>query len=188
MAAEREEVEVRSRAEWRRWLDAHHDRSPGVWLVIYKKGRGPHVSWDEVVDEALCYGWIDSTGRRIDDDRWAIHVRPRKPASAWSRVNKDRIDRLTAEGKMAPAGLAAVAAAQASGAWTALDEVEAGVVPDDLQAALDASPVARATWDGYPPSTRKLALAWISTAKRPDTRARRVAETVTAAAEGRRAR
>jgi uncharacterized protein YdeI (YjbR/CyaY-like superfamily) len=138
MAAEREEVEVRSRGEWRRWLDTHHHRSPGVWRS--------------------------------------------------SRVNKDRIDRLTAEGRMAPAGLAAVAAAQASGTWTALDEVEAGVEPDDVQAALDASPAARATWDGYPPSARKLALTWISTAKRPDTRARRVAETVTAAAEGRRAR
>lgn len=183
-----EEVEVRSPAEWRDWLAEHHASSPGVWLVLFKKGRGPQVSWDELVDEAICFGWIDGKGRRIDDDRWAILVRPRSPASAWSGINKARVERLRAAGLMAPAGLAAVDAAKASGTWIALDEVEAGVEPDDLRAALDAVPAARAAWDGFPPSARRLLLTWIADGKRPETRARRVAATVSEAAEGRRAR
>ena len=182
------EVTVRSRQEWRDWLAAHHEDAPGVWLVTYKKASGgPHVSYDDTVREALCFGWVDSQPRKVDDERSARLMTPRKSTSRWSKANKARIPDLEAQGLLAPAGEAAVAAARANGAWSALDDVEALVEPDDLAAALDAVPAARRSWDGFPPSARRGILEWILDAKRPATRQRRIAETVDEAAEGRRA-
>ena len=182
------EVTVRSRQEWRDWLAAHHEDAPGVWLVTYKKASGgPHVSYDDTVREALCFGWVDSQPRKVDDERSARLMTPRKSTSRWSKANKARIADLEAQGLLAPAGEAAVAAARANGAWSALDDVEALVEPDDLAAALDAVPAARRSWDVFPPSARRGILEWILDAKRPATRQRRIAETVDEAAEGRRA-
>jgi len=181
-----EQVYGPDRAAWRRWLEQHAAASGGVWLV-FDKGPGRRLSYDDVVEEALCFGWVDSLPRTLDDARSMLYVSPRAPRSNWSRANSERVERLTAAGAMTPAGLAVVEAARASGTWSALDAVEDGVEPDDLRAALDAVPTARAAWDGFPRSARRGILEWVGSAKRPQTRAQRVATVVSEAAEGRRA-
>jgi uncharacterized protein YdeI (YjbR/CyaY-like superfamily) len=181
-------VHPERRADWRRWLAENHATSDGVWLVSWRaaSGRG-RIPYDEAVEEALCVGWIDSLATTLDDERHLQLFTPRRRASGWSRTNKVRVERLTAAGLMRPAGLAAVEAAVADGSWTLLDAAEDLVEPEDLTAALDAVPAARGHWDGFSPSSRKAILQWIVTAKRPETRARRVEETTRRAAEGRKA-
>lgn len=186
-AASYERLEVASVEDLRGFLAEHHADSPGVWLVTWKKGRGPYVAWTEIVRELLCWGWIDSRGQRVDDDRTSLLVCPRRPGSGWSRVNKQHLLELYDEGRMQPSGEAAVARAKADGSWTKLDEVETLREPDDLAAALDAVPDARRSWDAFPKSARRAALEWLSSAKREETRARRVATIVSEAAVGRRA-
>lgn len=181
-------VEVTSRAEWRAWLTRHHATSDGVWLVTFKRASGgPHLPYPDVVEEALCFGWVDSTSGSVDDRRSRLWLAPRKKGSGWARTNKERVERLTAEGLMTPAGLAAVERAIADGTWTALDSVEALEVPNDLIAALDSVADARRHWDAFPPGERKRILQWIATAKRPQTRAARVEETARLAGENVRA-
>ncbi len=176
------------RAAWRRWLEEHHGESRGVWLVTWRKasGRTP-VSYDEAVEEALCFGWVDSVGRALDDDRTMLRFTPRKPRSAWSRPNKERVARLEAAGLMAPAGAAAIAVARANGAWTRLDDVEEGIVPPDLESAFADHPGSHEQFDAFPRSVRRGILEWIVQAKRPETRARRVLETASLAERGERA-
>ncbi|HEX5366630.1 MAG TPA: YdeI/OmpD-associated family protein [Acidimicrobiales bacterium] len=188
MLVDRPQVEVTSRRELRRWLAHRHATSPGIWLVRWKRHVADrHVTYEAVVEEALCFGWVDSQPRALDARRSMLLLTPRRPASRWSAANKARIERLTADGRMAPAGLAAVATARANGAWGALDQVDALAEPEDLAAALDRRAAARRHWDGFPPSTRRAILEWILTARRSETRARRVAVTVEEAAAGRRA-
>lgn len=180
------QVRIADRPALRAWLAEHAASSGGVWIVTVK-GRDRAVEYDDIVEELLCVGWVDSLGRRLDDRETMLYVAPRKPGSAWSRPNKERIARLEAAGLMLEAGRAVVEAAKASGRWTALDEVEQGIEPPDLTAALDASPAARSAWDGFPRSTKRAILEWISTAKTTPTRERRIATTVSEAAIGRRA-
>jgi len=183
-----EQVEITSRAQWRAWLAEHHADAPGVWVVTHKKSEGDkHVPYDDVAEEALAFGWVDSQPRKLDERRSQLLVTPRKPRSSWSKVNKERIERLTAAGRMTPAGAAAVATAKANGAWSALDDVEQLVEPDDLRAALDADPAARRHWDAFPRSARRGILEWIGTAKTAPTREKRVAETARLAAQDIRA-
>ena len=183
-----ERVKIESVAALRRWLAAHHDRSGSVWLVTWKKGSGgPHVSYDQIVDECLCFGWVDSLPRSLDAGRTMLRVSPRDPKSLWSGANKRRVRRLERTGRMTGAGRRAVEAAKASGTWSFLDDVERLEVPADLVAALDATPGARRRFERFPPSSRRGILEWIKTAKRPATRARRVAETATKAAANRKA-
>jgi len=177
-----------SRAEWRQWLATHHASAPGVWLVYCKKASGqPSVTYPEAVEEALCFGWIDSHPRKLDADRTQLLFTPRKPRSGWSKVNKERLTRLEAAGQLMPAGLAAIARAKQNGAWESLDAAEAGHIPADLAAALAANDVAQANFTAFSPSARKQILTWVLGAKQPETRARRVAETVRLAALGKRA-
>jgi uncharacterized protein YdeI (YjbR/CyaY-like superfamily) len=179
-------IEPGDRAQWREWLEANRDSSPGVWLAVGKKGNSKtHLTYDDAVEEALCFGWIDCIVNRMDEHRFKQLFTPRKPGSAWARTNKARVERLIAEGCMTPAGLAAIESAKANGSWKALDDVEALVVPDDLTAAFEAEPRAAAGFAALPESGRKMALYWIASAKRPATRAKRIAATVRAAAEGR---
>ncbi len=188
MAVDHSQLLVESRAAWRSWLREQHGSAAGVWAVTWKKtSPGPYVSYEELVEEALCFGWIDSLGRRLDDERTQLLFTPRKPASKWSRPNKERIERLTAAGLMAPAGEAMVELAKRTGTWTALDLVEDLVEPPELRAALDAVPAARRSWDGFPRSTRRAILEWISSARTDATRDKRVRTTVDEAAAGRRA-
>jgi uncharacterized protein YdeI (YjbR/CyaY-like superfamily) len=155
-----------------------------VWLVIWKKESGrPHVSYDEVVDECLCFGWVDSLPRKLDEQRSMLRISPRNPRSNWSRVNKDRVARLEAAGKMADAGRAMVDLARSSGTWDFLNDVDDLIVPDDLARALDAIPEARRYFDRFPPSSRRGILEWIKTAKTDATRSKRVRETAEKAAQ-----
>ena len=177
-----------TRAAWRAWLEQHHERTEGVWLISYKQATGkPRVAYDEAVEEALCFGWVDSKPNKLDDERSMLWFAPRKRGSGWSRPNKERVARLIAAGLMAPAGLAKVEAAKADGSWVALDAVEALEEPPDLQVALAANLAARQHWDAFPRSARRGVLEWIANAKRPETRARRIEETARLAADNVRA-
>jgi uncharacterized protein YdeI (YjbR/CyaY-like superfamily) len=181
-------VHPTTRAAWRDWLAAHHTQTTGVWLVTWKKATGqPHLPYDEAVEEALCFGWIDSKSNKLDDARSMLWFSPRKPGTGWSRPNKERVIRLTAAGLMAPAGLDKVAAAQADGSWNALDTVEALVLPDDLVQALAAYPQATAFFAAFPRSIKRGILEWIVSARKPETRAARIAETARLANENQRA-
>jgi uncharacterized protein YdeI (YjbR/CyaY-like superfamily) len=182
------QLEIAAASELRDWLAANHDSSPGVWLVTWKKSSdGPHVSYDEFLDELLAYGWIDSQGKSLDDERTQQLITPRKPRSNWSARNKGIVDRLVAEGRMADPGMRMIELAKETGTWTALDAVERLEEPEDLKAALDAHPEARKHWDAFPPSTRRAILEWILNAKRETTRHKRIAETAEKAAENIRA-
>ena len=188
MRADAPQVHAETREAWRDWLAAHHETAAGAWLVSWKKATGrPAVGYDAAVEEALCVGWVDSTGRRLDDERSMLYFAPRKARSGWSRPNKERVARLSTAGLMRPAGLAVVAAAQADGSWSLLDDVENLVVPDDLRAALDAHEGAASHWEAFPRSAKRGILEWIVQAKRPATRANRVEETARLAAQNERA-
>ncbi|MCB0918483.1 MAG: YdeI/OmpD-associated family protein [Actinobacteria bacterium] len=185
--ADLEQVFVNSRRELREWFIAHADESPGIWLVTYKQRSGlANISYDEVVQEALCFGWIDSTVRRLDEQRGMQLLTPRKRGSTWSASNKQRVARLQEQGLIEAAGLAAIRRAKADGSWTVLDAVERLEVPADLAAALAGLPGAQQGYDAYPPSARKQALWWVVSAKRPATRANRIERIVEAAARGER--
>ena len=172
---------------WRAWLAEHHDRETGVWLHCYRKSSGkPSVDWSESVDEALCFGWIDSTRRSIDDQSYKQYFAPRKPKSNWSKINKEKVERLIAEGRMTPAGLAVIERAKANGSWENLDAVEAMEMPEDLAVALDAHPGAREFVDLLSRTRRWEMLYWINGAKREATRADRIRQVAEAAAKGTR--
>jgi len=178
-----ERLEIHDTAELRRWLNEHHQRAEGLWLVSFKRHCGErYVSWPDLVQELLCFGWIDSQTRTLDEDRSMIWISPRKAGSMWSRTNKEHVEAIVAEGRMTPAGFEKVDAAKRDGSWTLLDDVEAGVVPDDLSAALDAAPEARANFDAFTHAQRKGFLWWVKSAKRDRTRAERIAHTVRCAA------
>jgi uncharacterized protein YdeI (YjbR/CyaY-like superfamily) len=177
-----------TRAALRAWFDANHTSARGVWLVSWRQATGrPAVPYEEVVEEALRVGWIDSTAGTLDDERSMQLLTPRRPKSTWTRRNRERVEQLEAAGLLTEAGRAAVETAKANGWWTILDPVEDLLEPDDLAAALDATPRARTAWDGFPPSSRKMMLWWVISAVRPETRERRIARIVAEAAEGRRA-
>lgn len=181
-----ERIEPADAAEWRVWLEANHASAAAVWLVYRKKGSGQRaLSWSEAVDEALCFGWIDSKVQPIDDLRYEQWFTVRKPTSVWSKINKEKIDRLLAERRIAPAGLAVIEAAKANGSWSILDDAENLVLPDDLAAALAERPGAADGYDAYPRSTKRYILQWLATAKRPETRAKRIAEAAEDAAASR---
>lgn len=175
-------------AAWRRWLQRNHDKARGVWLIIYKKESSrKSVYYPEAVDEALCFGWVDSKGNRRDNESYYQYFAPRNPRSNWSRINREKVERLLREGKMTEAGLKMVNLAKERGTWQALDPVDALTIPDDLETELARYPNARAYWDAFPPSTRRGILEWILNAKRPETRTRRVLETAELASKNIRA-
>ena len=177
-------VEARNRAAWRAWLRRHHRTAPGAWLVYHKKHSDtPSVTYEEAVQEALCYGWIDSLVRALDRDRYRQLFTPRKPRSTWSQANKRRVARLLAEGRMQPAGLAKIEAAKANGSWRSLDAVESLTIPADVRRAFAAEGDALRHFRGYAASLRKGVLYWLASAKRPETRALRLAKLVAYAAE-----
>ena len=183
-----ERTHPKSRSEWRRWLQRNHATSPGVWLVSYKKATGKaRIEYDEMVEEGLCFGWVDSKAATLDEERSMLTFTPRNPKSAWSKSNKERVARLTDEGRMAQAGLDAVAIAKRNGAWTALDSVEALKIPPDLATALATNKKAKAYFGAFPPSSKKIILWWIESAKREATREKRISETVRLAAQNIRA-
>lgn len=181
-----EHVEVSSAAELRAWLTAHHAQHEGVWLVTFKKAvPSKYLAMTDVLDALVAFGWIDGLRRAVDAERTKQLISPRR-TQPWAATYKVRAERLIAEGAMHPAGLASVERARATGAWDAMAEVDALLVPDDLRAALAASPPAGPEFEGFPPSVRRNILRWIASAKTEPTRAKRIALTVAEARLGRR--
>jgi uncharacterized protein YdeI (YjbR/CyaY-like superfamily) len=179
-------VTAANAVDWRTWLEENHERAAGVWLLSVRGNSNVGVGYEDAVRQALCFGWIDGPVRTFDDHTVGQWFSPRRPSSGWAATNKARIAELEAAGMLAPAGIRVLEAAKANGSWTILDGPEAGIEPLELTTALDAVPAARANWDAFPPSAKKLGLTHIAMAKRAETKAARVAKIVADAAEGKR--
>lgn len=177
-----------SRSAWRGWLSAYHQESKGVWLITYKRASGkPRLEYSESVEEALCFGWVDSLPRKLDEERSMLYFAPRKSGSGWSALNKRRVESLIQGGLVMPAGLAKIEAAKRDGTWSKLDEVDALVVPDDLRAELKRYENANDFFEAFPKSVKRGILEWILNAKRPETRQKRISETARLANRNERA-
>jgi uncharacterized protein YdeI (YjbR/CyaY-like superfamily) len=186
-ASDAERLLIEDAVAWHEWLAEHHQRSTGVWVVLWRPASGrPRPSYDELIREALCWGWIDGQSKPLDSERSMLWFTGRKPTSVWSATNKARVAELEAQGRLQPAGIAQIERAKADGRWTVLESAEALIEPAELAAALDADPSARRYWDGLTPGVRKQALSWIAIAKRPETRAARIAQIATRAGQGER--
>lgn len=183
-----EKVEVKSRAELRKWLKTNHSNSESVWLVTYKKTKAEwYLDYDSIVEEALCFGWVDSLPRALDKDRTMLRLSPRNPKSAWSKVNRDRVTKLIQAKLMTDAGIAAINVAKKNGSWNKLTEVDSGKIPADLVSELKKYSQAKANFDKFPPSSKRAILEWIALAKSDQTRLKRIAETAKLAQENIRA-
>lgn len=181
---ELQQIYIQNRQEWRDWLTHNGHTSPGIWLVYYKVTTGkPSVKYTDAVKEALCFGWIDSKAKSIDAERYMQMFTPRKAKSVWSKLNKSYIEELIELGLMAEAGLQKIEAAKADGSWTTLDAIEELVVPMDLQTALETSEAASRYFEQASNSTKKSLLFWVESARRQETRAKRIAQLVESAAE-----
>lgn len=177
-----------TRAEWRAWLGQNHLRPEGVWLISFKKATGQQqFGYDEAVEEALCFGWVDSKPNKLDAERSMLWFAPRKAKSGWSKPNKQRVEKLISAGLIMPAGLAKVEAAKQDGSWSALDAIEALEIPEDLGVALAENTTAQQYFESFPRSVKRGILEWVISAKKPETRAKRITETVTLAAQNMRA-
>jgi uncharacterized protein YdeI (YjbR/CyaY-like superfamily) len=174
------------RKTWRAWLRRNGTKKSEIWLVLLKRHvPEPSVAYDEAVEEALCFGWIDSRPGSLDEERTMLRFTPRTRGSVWSRPNKERVERLIADGSMTAAGLRAIETARADGSWDALNDVDALIVPDDLAAALAGDAAAARGFGAMSPSVVKPILFWVTSAKRPETRARRITEILRYVAVGR---
>ncbi|XLS27964.1 YdeI/OmpD-associated family protein [Flavobacteriaceae bacterium M23B6Z8] len=171
----RPELDFPTKEAFRAWLEENHTTSTGIYLILYRLSSDNHnMRWEEAVQEALCFGWIDSTVKRIDDERRRQLFTPRKPKSVWSKLNKSYIKNLIKEKRMHPSGLAKIAQAKKDGSWTALDDVENGIIPEDLQKAFDENPKAFENYNGFSRGYRKSYLYWLNQAKREATRQQRI--------------
>jgi uncharacterized protein YdeI (YjbR/CyaY-like superfamily) len=180
-----ERVQPASRQQWRAWLEANHATSPGVWLVSHTKASGKQqLSYEDVVEELLCFGWVDSTARKIDPERSALYVAPRKRGGTWAATNKARIQRLEQQGLMTEAGRVVIDRAKADGSWTILDPVEALEVPPDLAAAFTANPSVAERYEALGVGAKKQVLWSVVSAKRAETRAARIAAIVQRGLDG----
>ena len=180
---EKSVLEVQTRAEWRDWLARNHERQEGVWLITFKKSSGSsHVPYGEQVEEALCFGWVDSKPGKVDEQRTKLWFAPRKSGTGWSRLNKERVERLIDAKRMHEAGLQKVQASKLNGSWSKLDAVEALEVPADLKEALQSQPGAESNFAAFPRSAKRGILEWILQAKRPETRQNRITKTAQLAA------
>lgn len=183
-----EVVDVRSAEEWSKWLAHNQARDRGVWVLFYKKDSGiDSLTYDQAVDEAICWGWIDSKINKRDALSWVQYFAPRNPKSKWSRVNQAKVERLRAENRMEEPGLRCVELAMQTGTWEALNEVEDLVVPVDLAEAFEEYPAARTHFDAFSKSSKRAILEWILNAKKPETRQKRIAETARLAASNQKA-
>ncbi|HVF96055.1 MAG TPA: YdeI/OmpD-associated family protein [Flavisolibacter sp.] len=173
---------------WRSWLQKNGEKENFIWLILHKKESGKKtVSYEEAVEEALCFGWIDSKANKRDDESFYLSFARRNPKSSWSKLNKERVAKLVAQGKMTDAGLSVIESAKANGAWEALTAVDALLLPDALQKAFANNKKAKDYFDAFPPSTRRGILEWINNAKRAETNAKRIDETVRLAERNERA-
>ena len=181
-------IYAKNRKEWRKWLEQNHAKEKSTWLIMYNKSSGiPTLTNEEAVEEALCFGWIDSKANKRDSESKYQYFAKRKPNSAWSKINRDRVAKLTKAGLMTPAGKAMIDLAKKTGTWTALEEIDNMFVPPDLQKAFVKNKTALKHFEAFPPSSKKIILLWISTAKRPETRQQRIEQTIALAAKNIRA-
>ena len=179
--------EAKERGEWYNWLKENHKISPGIWLVYYKKNsKKDTISYDEAVEVALSFGWIDSKVNALDAQRYMQVFTPRKSGSIWSKLNKQRIRKLIKKGLMEPSGIEKVEQAKEDGSWNFLDDIENLVIPEDLKAALDYNEIAKNNFDGFAKSSKKQILYWIKSAKLDVTRKNRIEKTVKLAAENKK--
>jgi uncharacterized protein YdeI (YjbR/CyaY-like superfamily) len=175
---------AKSAKEWRKWLEKNHEKEKAVWIIFYKKDSGtPSVSYVEAVEQALCFGWIDSKANKRDEESYYQYFAKRNPKGKWASTNKARVEKLIAQGLMTPAGMEMIDLAKKTGTWDALNDVEAVIIPDDFMKALKKNKKALAHWEAFPISSKKIILFWISDAKRPETRQKRIEESVRLAAE-----
>lgn len=172
-----------SRPAWRAWLTKNHQTKQSVWLV-YDKGPDRQLSPADITEEALCFGWIDSVPGKVSDTQAKIYVAKRKPKSAWSKINKERAERMIKEKLMAPAGMKMVETAKQNGMWDHLEKTQNDIPPPELVKALSANPKAKAFYDSMPPSSHRIILEWIYGAKTQETKMKRISETVELAAQG----
>lgn len=172
-----EEICPKDQQEWRQWLELNHLKKDAVWLIFYRKtSPNYNLSWSASVDESLCFGWIDSTKRTIDKERYKQYFTKRKPKSNWSKINKDKVEFLIDKGLMAEAGLKSIEIAKENGSWTFLDAVENLEIPQDFMQALTQHKGATAYFESLSKSDKKILLYWIVSAKRASTRRERIME------------
>lgn len=173
-----------TRAEWHQWLATNHDVSKGIWLILVKKGAAiPGIAYSDAVEEALCFGWIDGRTAGLDTQQYKIYLSPRQPGSVWSKLNKQRIRKLVREGLMTSVGLAKIAEAKKDGSWNQLNAIDQLELPEDLLGQLSADADAKRNFENFSPSSKKIILFWIASAKRDETRQKRIQETVRLAAQ-----
>jgi uncharacterized protein YdeI (YjbR/CyaY-like superfamily) len=184
---EPELITAGSAADWRKWLQKNHQEEDKVWLVYYKKGSGkPSVEYSDAVDEALCFGWIDSKAVGIDEEKYKQFFCKRKPTSVWSKVNKAKIEKLIAANKMTEAGFKCIEIAKQNGSWTILDAVEELIIPDDLEKLFSKAKKAKENFIAFSRTDKRNILQWIALAKRPETRLARITEVVGLAKENKK--
>lgn len=175
----------KSQADWRKWLEKHHQSKQSVWLVYFRSStKVASLSWSEAVDEALCFGWIDSTKKTIDEERYMQYFSKRKPNSTWSKINKEKVARLIQNNLMTKAGFDSIATAKQNGTWSLMDDVEKLIIPEDLSMALNENERAIAFFQSQSKSMKKSMLYWVVIAKREETRKKRIAEIARLAAKG----
>ncbi len=188
MAKEYNEFYAQDRKTWRTWLKKNHTRAKNIWLIIYKKESGvPSIYYDDAVEEALCFGWIDSTANKRDEKSFLLFFTTRKPKSGWSKVNKQRIENLNKLNLMTSAGHAKIETAKKDGSWTMLDAIEKLIMPAALKKEFKKNKIALKYFEAFPPSVKKSIFHWIQSAKREETSRKRIEETVTLAAKNIRA-
>lgn len=174
-----EQFYAEDRKIWREWLQKNHTGTKSVWLILYHRDSGkPSVTYDDAVEEALCFGWIDSKPNKRDDENSYLFFARRNPNSNWSKKNRERAERMISEGLMTSAGMEMITVAKNTGRWTALEEVQNAVIPDDLKEALAMKPTAEKNFSEFPPSSKRIILEWILNARKLKTRQKRIEETV----------
>jgi uncharacterized protein YdeI (YjbR/CyaY-like superfamily) len=182
------QVYLADRDQWRDWLSRHHKSNTGIWLVCYKKGTSkPTIAYDDAVEEALCFGWIDSIIKKIDDEKYVRKFTPRKDKSRWSQLNKKRANKMIKQGRMTEAGLAKIKAAKKNGCWN--QDVRPQIsfeVPPEFAKALARNKKAKENFENLAPSYRKFYIGWIATAKRPETKERRITESIALLEKGKK--
>lgn len=177
----------KSRTDWRKWLEKNHQSKQSVWLVYYKLStKIASVSWSEAVDEALCFGWIDSTKKTIDKERYKQYFSRRKPTSTWSKINKEKVAKLIQNKRMTKAGFDSIETAKQNGTWLLMDDVENLIIPEDLRIALNKNESSMKFFQSQSKSIKKTILHWVVIAKRIETRKKRIAEIARLAAKGKR--
>jgi uncharacterized protein YdeI (YjbR/CyaY-like superfamily) len=177
-------VQAPTRKEWRTWLIKNHKTEKSVWLILYHKDSPTKsIYYNDAVEEALCFGWIDSLGHKRDEESSYLFFSPRKPKSKWSKANRDRVEKLINSGLMTESGQKLIDLAKETGTWEALIDIENSVIPPDLEKQFARNKTARKNFDAFAPSSKRIILEWILNAKRPETRKKRVEETVALAAK-----